>query len=508
MFAYVARPVVLPRSCLGCGLDVVGANWNKMWTLWLSLFVSALKLAIVVSLGPADLESTGHGDLNATSAQRLAVSVDAVLTMAKASEQLAGTSQSLRDDVDPVLEKPLVSLGLLNEELRKLLQRLRDELGALFTSGESAGMRPLLAELAGLQAAQDKRLQDALAQVPGWTNTCGAAGTAARYQHFKVLRDELRVVDSDLRRLNTEVYEVRALRADADGALAGLEQRLKQQRSRRPGEEYILARYLGSSLVHWDLLRTKVAHHLATTFTAAREEALAGMSGYDLKAAETRLAALEEELQRVATVHKDLTERRLALGKKTRAFLKSMLVSCEAASGDAPLEAVVSKRFQIVRSKRLGVAVQALEELARFLTGAMEHGVSQLVEFLQEVLAPYVVLGGELLLPKSWKAKPKIGRWWEWLDDRSATEITAKGVEIPSAPPPIDRDEFERRFGIAKRKFSVHISASQPAVMAYLMWLLLEEVLGATAHPGMEEVLALPSPMDHMANAEPDLLDT
>jgi len=204
----------------------------------------------------------------------------------------------------------------------------------------------------------------------------------------------------------------------------------------------------------------------------------------DLEAAERRLGSLEEQLTQAAGPHKKLSEQRATLAKKMRSFLKSFLLSCDGAP-----DAGMSKRFRVLRSPRFGVNVQAAEELMRFLNGTFAHSLPQTVAMLEEVIAPYAVAGGEYALPTKWKAKPKIGRWREWLEDSG-------GV-------PVAREEFERRFAVAQRRFSVHVSAAEPVGMAYLLWLLLEDAMGAESAGGTEEILALPAPKTQVNSTMP-----
>lgn len=400
------------------------------------------------------------------------------------------------------LVAPLAALGEANAVLRERLGRLRDELGMLFTTGRSDGLGRALGDLEKLPTAsaagRGAQLGEAVAAVPHWVHGCLAPGALPRYRHFGALREEVRGLELELRALGREIHGLREERARADGALAGLEERTGRQRGRRSGEEYELARYLGASLFHWDLLRTKVAHHLAATFTEAQEQARDATSGGSLDDAEHTLGLLEERLARAASAHKKLAERRAELGKQLRAFLKSLLLSCEAELGEVPPEAVMSKRFHVLRSRRLGVHVQAAEELARFLNGTFAHTLPQTVALLHEVLGPYAVTLGhggaaqEYLLPTTWKARPKVGRWWEWLEEGSRVGHAG------SSRRPVARDEFERRFAAAKRRFSVRISSGEPVVMGYLLWLLLEDALGAgrAGEEGSspEPLLALPGP--------------
>lgn len=304
-----------------------------------------------------------------------------------------------------------------------------------------------------------------------------------------MLRAEHHTLDVDIHDLSAKVYELRDQSAKADGVLAGLEEQLGRHRSRRQGEEYGLDRYLGSSLFRWELLRTKVAHHLAVTFTQAREEIIGQSVAIGWEEAEKNLDTVEEQLQHAATTHKQLAERRTSLGKKLRAFLKSLLLSCDADAGEVPLDAAISKRFHVLTNKQLGVAVQAAEELTRFLNMTFVHTLPQTFSFLERLLAPYSAFsGGPLLLPQTWKPKPKIGRWWEWLG--------GVGNQAKSGTP-LKQKEFERRFAAAKRRFSVRVSAAEPIVMVYILWLLLDEIFGTVVPgEGPKEVLALPSPTD------------
>jgi len=336
-----------------------------------------------------------------------------------------------------------------------------------------------------------RNFKNAAASVPDWVRHCQAPAALARYGHFEKMHAEHAALSAELRGLGNSLYTLREQRAAADGELAGLEERLGQRRGRRNGEEYELARYLGSSLFRWELLRTKVAHHLALTFTVAKERVLEDTKGgAGFTEAESRLGKFEEELQLLANKHKNTAERRDALAKKLRSFLKSLVLSCEAAAGETPLESAISKRFHVLRGKRFGVRAQAAEEFVGFLHGAFAHGVPGTVALLKEVLAPYAEGRGTFVLPSTWKARPKIGKWWEWLE-REGSASNNKGV-----PGLVGREEFERQFAAAKRRFSVRVSAGEPVVMAYLLWLLLEDALGAAAKGAKEEILALPSPAD------------
>jgi len=432
--------------------------------------------------------SAQAGALNATTAQRMVAAVDAAAAMATSSEQLAAMFSSLTEPHggEEALEGHLRALAGTNEALRGLLVRLRSELGLLFTTGRSAGLRLVIYELAVLPRTQASALRLAVAGVPGWVRQCQAPGAEGRYRDFEALHAEHCALDVELRALGERIHPLRDLRAAADGRLAGLEERLGRRRGQRSGEEYELARYLGSSLFRWDLLRTKVAHHLALTFTEAKEEAAAAdlsAAPGGLEAAERALASLEEQLTLAAGTHKRLAEQRAGLAKKLRSFLKAFLLSCDGAPS-----AGMSKRFRVLRSPRFGVKVQAAEELMRFLNGTFAHSLPQTVAVLEEVIAPYAVAGGEYALPTKWKAKPKIGRWREWLEDSG-------GV-------PVARAEFERRFAVAQRRFSVHVSAAEPVVIAYLLWLLLEDALGAAStDDGHAEVLALPGPAEANGSA-------
>jgi len=446
-------------------------------------------------------------ELTAASAQRLAYSVDAAAAMATSTEQLAGTRRSLKiagrgknvgglifvknatqaDAEDTILSSPLRTLGELNGALRNLLRRLRDELGALFTSGRSEGLRPVLRELAGFPQTHAADLRSAVDAVPEWARRCRAPGASARYDTFQSLHAELRALDADIRGLSNKIFVLREQRATMDGTLAGFEEKLGIRRGRRRGEEYELARYLGSSLFRWDLLRMKVTHHLAFTFTAAHEavsERVDSSQLADAAGAEAKFNGVEGDLEKVSQRHKELSQQRNDKAKQLRAFLKSLLLSCDAASNEASTaEAGMSKRFQVLRSSRLGVAVQAAEEFTRFLNVTFVHSLPQTVALLEEVLEPYESSDAVLVLPTTWKAKPKIGRWWEWLEESGSTTV------------PLGLDEFERRFAAAKRRFSVRVSAGEPVVMAYILWTLLEQTLGAK----VQEILALPSPQDASA---------
>uniref|UniRef100_A0A7S2KNR0 Uncharacterized protein n=1 Tax=Zooxanthella nutricula TaxID=1333877 RepID=A0A7S2KNR0_9DINO len=179
------------------------------------------------------------------------------------------------------------------------------------------------------------------------------------------------------------------------------------------------------------------------------------------------------------------------MAKQLRSFLKSLVLSCEAPAGEAPQEPLGPKRFQVLRGKNDGVYAQAAEEFARFLNGTFLHSLPSTVELLDEVLSPFAVVGRPdvLVLPTTWKARPKIGRWWEWLTDG--------GGRAAAAGRPMALEDFEKRFALAKRRFMVRVSAAEPIVMAYILWLILEDVLGATARDGQQEaMLALPSPAD------------
>merc|ERR1712113_712414 len=111
----------------------------------------------------------------------------------------------------------------------------------------------------------------------------------------------------------------------------------------------------------------------------------------------------------------------------------------------------------------------------------MGHALPQTVALVEEVLAPYDDAHGSYVLPTTWKARPKIGRWWEWLQESGGAAV------------PIKHEEFERQFAAAKRRFSVRVSAGEPVVMAYLLWLLMQDVL-ASDPSQPQAVLALPSP--------------
>lgn len=461
---------------------------------------------LIVAVAPA---SSVEG-LTATSVQRLAAMVDAAASMATSSEQLAATRQILEAGLPAegggggggaaaLLAEPFRALGAINEGLRGSLQALRDGLGELFTTGASDRVRPVLRQLAGTPTIEGDPLEQATAGAARWTSECKVPGARALYQHFEKMHAEHRALEAEVRGLGEGIYVLREERAVADGHLAGLEERLGKRRARRQGEEYELARYMGSSLFRWELLRTKVAHHLAHDFTAAREEALEGKGGGDIEGAEKALGLLEEKLQEAAQSHKLLSERRAALGKKVRSFLKSLLLSCEAAAGGTAPEAAMSKKFQVLKGKTLGVHAQATEEFARFLRGAFAHTLPQTVALLEEVLGPYVVVGHRdaLQLPTTWTARPKIGRWWEWLEVEARSKGGGHEGGSSTGRAPVGQEEFERRFAAAKQRFSVRVSAGEPVVMAYMTWLLLEEVMGAAPQAGQQEVvLSLPSPED------------
>jgi len=443
--------------------------------------------------------------LTATSAQRLAAMVDAAASMATSSEQLAATWQSLEDSFArgdggevssaTLLREPLRALAELNGGLRDQLRLLRDELGELFSTGRSVRLRSVLRALASLPAQHAAQLRDATLSALEWPRRCRAPAALSRYGHFESLHLEHRAAEAELRSIGSQVFVLRDERAAADGTLAGLEERLSLQRARRNGEEYELARYLGSSLFRWDLLRTKVAHHLAHTFTAAQEAAREGTAGTDSQGgaefAERQLGELEEKLQHAAASHKRLADQRQTLGKQLRSFLKSLVLSCEAASGERSPEAAVSKRYQVLRGKSLGVFAQAAEEFARFLNGTYTQALPQAVALLEEVLSPYAADDDAFVLPTAWKARPKMGRWWEWLEESGRGGGTGGSL-------PVDSAEFEHRFAAAKRRFSLRVSAAEPVVMAYSLWHILEDELGPVPSDigHQEVVLSLPSPED------------
>eukprot|EP00747_Dinoflagellata_sp_TGD_P016785 gnl/TRDRNA2_/TRDRNA2_125360_c0_seq1.p1 gnl/TRDRNA2_/TRDRNA2_125360_c0~~gnl/TRDRNA2_/TRDRNA2_125360_c0_seq1.p1 ORF type:complete len:529 (+),score=111.48 gnl/TRDRNA2_/TRDRNA2_125360_c0_seq1:81-1667(+) len=492
--------------------------------------------------------------LDASMVQRLAAAVDASAAMALSVEQLAGTGRSLEegDEEESVGgdTATLHALGAVNQALRSLLQRLRDELGGLFTTGESDGglfttgesdgLGAVIAELRDFPTSRGPELHSAVSAVSGWTVQCDAPGIAPRYAHFEKLHAERLEIDSQLRELGSRIFILRDQRATADGTLAGLEEALggAPRRSRRGSEEYVLARYLGASLFRWDLLRTKVAHHLAVGFTEARDketetaaESIAEkMKGGNITRAEaetaavaeleSRLGTLEEQLQQVAAAHKRLAERRDDLGVQLRAFLKSLFLSCEPTPG-REAAAVPKSRYRAVWGERFGIKAQAAEEFARFLNMTVTDGggsLSRMTSVLEELLAPYAGPRGSYALPTTWRAKPKIGRWWEWLSDEGKADdgrrlgtrgswrgdgwkTGADGTGSDGAP--LGASEFERRFEMAKRRFSVRLSASEPIVMAYLLWLLLEEVLGTSVarDGGHTEILSLPGPAPAVADA-------
>lgn len=457
------------------------------------MVVARCVVVLLMVLAPWVTDATDEKvPLSATMAHQLAGAVDSAAAMATASEQLAATLASLQSHEDTPLSVPLTSLGRVNADVRSVLHRIRDELGTLFTAGQSATLLSLIDETDSLALRKQKDLQEAVLTVPAWIEQCEAGGAGPRYEHFKTLSQEYTAVESGLKNVSEAIYKIRGERADADGFLAGLEERLNQKRSRRPGEEYEMARYLGSSLFRWDLLRTKIAHHLAVDFTSARKAGYASKAK-NIDEAEKRLSTLEAELQQQTQTHKELAEQRKDLARQVRSYLKSLVLSCEAEHGE---EGSISKRFNILRGRHLGVSVQAAEELARFLTGAFKQGLPALTVLLRKLLKPYatggaslikgeLTIGETLILPQTWKAKPKVGRWWEWMRGDGHQD---------DAGQPMDQSEFERRFAAAKRKFSVHLSAGEPVVMVYLLWLLLEDSLGKASQEGPQEVLALPSP--------------
>merc|ERR1712216_519389 len=111
---------------------------------------------------------------------------------------------------------------------------------------------------------------------------------------------------------------------------------------------------------------------------------------------------------------------------------------------NAGLDEAISKRFQVLKGKRYGVAEQAVEEFVRFLNVSLSTSVPWTVEFLELLLLPYA--GGEdggYALPTTWQSKPKIGRWWDWLEDgaQRIANDDADGIHEPMA-----QAEFEKRF--------------------------------------------------------------
>ena len=158
-------------------------SWCLRWLCLVALLPGA-------AAGPA---------LTAAAAQRLAAMVDATAAMATSAEQLVATSRSLAEErplaagdqegapgAHP-LAGPLERLAALNAELRALLARLRDELGLLFTSGNSAGLRAVLGELGGFGEARRAELEGATGAASAWVQGCPAPGAAARYGHFEAL---------------------------------------------------------------------------------------------------------------------------------------------------------------------------------------------------------------------------------------------------------------------------------------------------------------------------------
>lgn len=435
---------------------------------------------------PLSARSYEEKILTATSVQRMSAVVDAALSMATSTEQLVAMERSLPEDPDvpEELMKSLRALTLLNLELQQRLITLNSELGTLFTTGQSNKLLEILRTLAELPASQEEELRNALAEVPKWTQHCQNSDISALYSNFVTMRRQHRRLDEDVRALTIKIAPVRERRTAVDGELAGVEERLGVTRGRRSGEEYEVARYLGSNLFKWNLLRTKVAHELAHGFNEAKEAALQGpaVSTSDKEALEQHLNSLEIELQTLVDKHSGLSKEKRTVGGQLRSFLKSMLIACE----DLPSKAAISKRFKVLKSGP-GVIVQATEEMANFLNNTATRSLSAMVKLLEDVLSPYKEGDGDgLRLPNTWKAKPRIGAWWEWLKDGEA-----------GLGKPVSQNEFERRFKAAKRRFSVHVSNSEPITMAYLMWLIMEETLSSPdADADAREVLALPSPSD------------
>lgn len=464
--------------------------------------IASLALSVTV-----ETQGAAAHQLSATSVQRLAAAVDTAASMASSSEQLVATSRSLEEsgkgsgsagspvvEEDAFLVESLRTLGEVNLALRTSLQRLRDELELLFTTGKSSRLGSVLRELTDSPAMHGSALRAAATVTATWVHHCQMPDAKVLYTSFETMRAEHSALEVKLHSIDDKVHALRHEHATADGRLAGLEDLLGLRRNLRRGEEYEVARYLGSSLFRWELLRVKVAHHLAYAFTEAHEEALRGAGDRDIKGAEKHLGLLEEQLGHFAETHKNLAERRATLGNQLRSFLKSLLLGCLAASGEVTPDATVSKRFGILRNKRLGVNVQAAEEFARFLNNTFTYSLPQTVALIQEVLGPHLVTADEYRLPMTWKSRPKIGRWWEWLEEEGGGDR------------PLAHDEFERRFAAAKRRFSVRASAQEPMVMAYLFWLLLEEIMGSKAHGGHTEVLALPSPPE-LAKVRSEIAD-
>merc|ERR1712046_443583 len=106
--------------------------------------------------------------------------------------------------------------------------------------------------------------------------------------------------------------------------------------------------------------------------------------------AEEQLGVIEDKLQNVASLHRNLAEKRAELSRQLRGSVKSLVQSCENNSGESGAAAVpASKRFKIIRGGLLGVRAQAAEEFFRFLNITYSHTLPQMITMLEEVLAPY-----------------------------------------------------------------------------------------------------------------------